>query len=91
MPLHEGMDEEPREAGGDEHSEENESEHQTPGRAFVGRRGCPGGRIFLRIGHCSVYGDGLPQRAKATKEARGGNEIGGIAGSVATQIQANGV
>jgi len=50
VPVQQGMDESPGEGDSDEHSEEDESEHQAPGRPIVvGRRS----RFFLGIGHGS--------------------------------------
>ena len=68
MTQHEGMNEEPCDADGDEHGEEDEREHEAPGWSWVrGGAGCPGWSVFLRIGHGPVYGGVLPQ-------GDGGNE-----------------
>jgi hypothetical protein len=89
--MQQGMDEEPREASGDQHGEEDESEHQAPGGAVVVGRGCLRRSFFLRIGHCSVYGGRLLIERKMTEEACGGSEIVGLAACIATQIQGKGV
>lgn len=78
MTCHEGMNEEPGEANGDEHGEEDEGEHETPGGAGMNGAGCLRWGIFVGIGHCLVYGDGLPQREGETKRVRAGAEISGV-------------
>jgi hypothetical protein len=46
------MDENPGEAGGDEHSEEDEGKHEAPGGPIMlGWRGCLRDAIFCGIGH----------------------------------------
>jgi hypothetical protein len=86
--LHEGMDEKPCNADGDEHGEEDKCEHEAPGRAWVRRRtGCLGWRGFLRIGHPSVYGDGY---RRGRKEPKGRSRRRNTK-TAATQIRAVGV
>ncbi len=52
----EGVDKHPGDADSDEHGEEDEGEHESPGRAFMMRRSCLGLRIFFGVGHLLVYG-----------------------------------
>lgn len=71
MTQHEWVNEEPGDADGDKHGEEDERKHKGPGRAWVGRRtGCLGWSVFLRIGHRSVYGDGYRMGREEPKRAR---------------------
>ena len=61
------MNEQPGEADGDEHGEEDESKHEAPGGTGVGGPGCLWRVIFVGIGHCLVYGDWLLPREVATE------------------------
>jgi hypothetical protein len=70
----ERVDKHPRNAGGDEHGEKNERQHQTPGRAFVGRRGCLIGLIFLQVCHQLVYGEWLLQKGTQRGMAQKGHK-----------------
>jgi hypothetical protein len=82
------MNEEPCEADGDEHGDEDESEHEAPRGTIVGWRGCPGMHIFFLIGHRLVYGDCNPEgveRPRGYKNSGAGRRI------AATQIRENGV